>query len=214
MRPKYLRYNIWDPDSEFTPNTADWTLTAKPLEGPPQSALDDEPVTQTKVTTAIRIDIFETYLASHPNRPFVKSVCDGLREGFWLWAITPSPGFPTINDESMPAPADERKAEFLRAQRDVEVAKERFSPPFKHDLLPGMYCMPIYAVPKPHSTDLRLVIDHSYGKYSLNSRIQHDKVTRFPLDNMIHFGEMLMDLAKREPGEERVVWKSDVAEAY
>ena len=74
MRPKYLRYNIWDPDSEFTPNTADWTLTAKPLEGPPQLALDDEPVTQTKVTTAIRIDIFETYLASHPNRPFVKSV--------------------------------------------------------------------------------------------------------------------------------------------
>ena len=34
MRPRYLRYNIWDPDSDFSPNTADWTLTAKPLEGP------------------------------------------------------------------------------------------------------------------------------------------------------------------------------------
>ena len=44
--------------------------------------------------------------------------------------------------------------------------------------------------------------------------IQHDKVTGYPLDNMVHFGEMLMDLAKRQPREERVVWKSDVAEAY
>ena len=42
MRLRYLRYNIWDPDSDFSPNTADWTLTAKPLEGPPQSVMDDE----------------------------------------------------------------------------------------------------------------------------------------------------------------------------
>ena len=222
MRPKYLHYNIWDPDSEFTPNTADWTLTAKFLERPPQSALDDGPASKTirenphlfKIVTPVRIDIFESYLASHPNRNFVKSVCDGLREGFWPWALTPSPGFPTVCDESRPTPTDEKKANFLRAQRDVEVAKERFSSPFKHELLPGMYCMPIYAVPKPHSTDLRLVTDQSYGKYSLNSMIQHDKVTGYPLDNMVHFGEMLMDLERREPKEERVVWKSDIAEAY
>lgn len=44
--------------------------------------------------------------------------------------------------------------------------------------------------------------------------INHDKVTGFPLDNMVHFGEMLIDLDRREPGKEKVVWKSDVAEAY
>ena len=221
MRPKYLRYNIWDPSSELTPNTSDWTLTAEPLEGPPQSALDDEPVTKTirenphlfKVVTPIRVDVFEAYLTSHPNQDFVRSVCRGLREGFWPWAVTPSPGYPIINDESRPAPTDETKAAFLRTQRDLEVAKGRFSPPFKR-LLPGMYCMPIYAVPKPHSSDLRLVTDHSYGKHSLNSMIKHDKVTGFPLDNMVHFGEMLMDLERRKPGEEKIVWKSDIAEAY
>jgi hypothetical protein len=221
MRPKYLRYNIWDPDSEFTPNTSDWTLTAEPLEGPPQSALDDEPVARTirenphlfQIVTPIRVDIFESYLTSHPNQNFVKSVCDGLRKGFWPWAVTPSPGYPTVNDESRPAPTDEKKADFLRAQRDLEVSKGRFSSSFKH-LLPGMYCMPIYAVPKPHSSDFRLVTDQSYGKYSLNSMIKHEKVTGYPLDNMVHFGEMLMDLERREPGEERVIWKSDIAEAY
>ena len=222
MRPKYLRYNIWDPDSDFSPSVSDWTLTAEPLEGPPRSALDDEAVTKTlrenphlfKIVTPVRVDIFEAYLATHPNQPFVKSVCNGFREGFWPWAETSKPGYPITVDESKPAPTDVKKAEFLRAQRDIELAKDRFSPPFMHDLLPGMYCMPIYAVPKPHSSTLRLVTDQSYGKYSPNSMVKHEKVTGFPLDNMVHFGEMLMDLEKREPGVEKVVWKSDIAEAY
>ena len=222
MRPKYLRYNIWDPDSDFSPNTADWTLIARPLEGPPQAALDDEVVTKTinenpdlfKIVTPVNVDVFEAYLESHPNQAFVKSVCNGLREGFWPWAEVPKPGYPDTNDESKPAPTDVKKAEFLRAQRDVELAKDRFSPPLAHGLLPGMYCMPIYAVPKPRSSDLRLVTDQSYGKYSLNSMINHDKVTGYPLDNMVHFGEMLMDLERRDPGSEKVVWKSDIAEAY
>ena len=221
MRPKYLRYNIWDPDSEFTPDTASWTETAEPLEGPPQSELEDEAVTRTindnphlfKIVTPIRVDVFEKYLSSHPNRAFVKSVCSGLREGFWPWAATPCSGYPVINDESKPTPVDEEKARFLRAQRDLEMSKGRFSAPFNH-LLPGMYCMPIFAVPKPHSPDFRLVTDQSHGKYSLNSMIRHDKVTGYPLDSMVHFGEMLMDLERREPGKGRVAWKSDVAEAY
>lgn len=222
MRPKYLRYNVWDPDSEFSPNTSDWTETAEPLEGPPQSELDDEIVTKTirenpdlfRIVTPINVDVFEAYLSSHPNRPFVDSVCRGLREGFWPWARTPCPGYPTTNDESKGPPTDEKRAEFLRNQRDLEVAKGRFSAPLKHGLLPGMYCMPIYAVPKPRSSDLRLVTDQSYGKYSPNSMIQHDKVTGFPLDNLVHFGEMLMDLERNEPGKTKVAWKSDIAEAY
>ena len=222
LKPKYLRYNVWNPESDFSPTTSDWTLTAEPLEGPPQSELDDENVKKTirenphlfKIVTPIKVDIFEAYLSTHPNQPFVKSVCKGLREGFWPWARTPCAGYPIINDESKPPPLDKKKADFLRAQRDSEVAKGRFSPPFKHELLPGMYCMPIYAVPKPHSSDLRLVTDQSYGKYSPNSMIQHDKVTGFPLDNMMNFGEMLIDLERRAPGEEKVAWKSDIAEAY
>jgi hypothetical protein len=222
MRPRYLRYNIWDSSTDFSPSVSDWTLTAEPLEGPPRSALEDEIVAKTinenphlfKIVTPIHVDVFEAYLVTHPNQPFVKSVCKGLREGFWPWAETPKLGYPTSNDESKPAPTDEKKAEFLRSQRDVELAKGRFSPPFTHGLLPGMYCMPIYAVPKPHSTDLRLVTDQSFGKFSPNSMIDHDKVTGFPLDNMAYFGEMLMDLERREPGCEKIVWKSDVAEAY
>jgi hypothetical protein len=121
MRPKYLRYNIWDPKSDFSPNTSDWTLTAEPLEGPPQSVLDDEVVSRTirenphlfKIVTLIHVEVFESYLASHPNPAFVKSVCSGLREGFWPWATTNNPDYPSINNESRPAPTDPKKGGLL-----------------------------------------------------------------------------------------------------
>ena len=72
--------------------------------------------------------------------------------------------------------------------------------------------MLIYAVPKLTTINFRLVTDQSCGKYSLNSMIQHEQVTGYPLDNLVHFGKMLMDLEKREPGKRRVAWKSDIAE--
>lgn len=134
MAPKYLRYNIWDPASDFTPNTADWTESAEQLVEPPQDESEDEEVTKTivenphlfKIVTPIRVDIFESYLQTHPNVTFVASVCKGLREGFWPWASTAKPGYPLINDESKPPPADEDRAKFLREQRDVEVEKGHF----------------------------------------------------------------------------------------
>jgi len=96
-----------------------------------------------------------------------------------------------------------QKADFLRFQHNIKLAKGRFSPSFGKDLLPGMHRMPNYAVPKPNLSDHRLVTDHSCGKYSLNSMIQHDKVTGYPLDNMVHFGEVLMDLEKKDPGRNK-----------
>ena len=120
--------------------------------------MDDEVLTKTlrehshlfKIVTPIRVDVFESYLSTHPNQAFVKSVCKGLHEGFWPWADISKPGYPNTVDESKPAPTDMKKANFLRTQRDVELEKDRFSAPIGRDLLPGMYCMPIYAVPKPH----------------------------------------------------------------
>lgn len=47
MTPKYLRYNVWDPETEFSPSSADWTETAEPLVGIPSSELEDASVTLT-----------------------------------------------------------------------------------------------------------------------------------------------------------------------
>ena len=91
---------------------------------------------------------------NHPNPKFVTSVCTGLREGFWPWADTLAAGFPATHDESRPMPTDERKSSFIREQCLKERHKGYHSESFGTDLLPGMYSMPIHAVPKPHSDDL------------------------------------------------------------
>jgi len=154
------------------------------------------------------------FLIGSPKPTFVLFVCQGLEEGFWPWATTTREGYPCINNESKLSPKDPSKAEFLRVQRDLEKGKERFLPSFGRDLLPGMYCMPNYAVPKPNSTNYHLINDQSCEKFSLNSMVQHDRVMGYPLDNMVHFGEVLMNLEKKEPGKPRVAWKSDIVEAY
>jgi len=43
--------------------------------------------------------------------------------------------------------------DFIRNQRDAEIAAGRFSELFGPDLLPGMYSTPIHAVPKGESDD-------------------------------------------------------------
>jgi hypothetical protein len=75
--------------------------------------------------------------------------------------------------------------------------------------------MPAHAVPKPNSSDLRMVTDHSAGPFSLNSMVDHDLVTGYPLDTLTHLGEMLISHhLSTFDGRKTVIWKSDIAEAY
>lgn len=222
LQPKYLRHNLWDQGSSLSPTTAEWSETARPLPRPPPAEVLNPIVFKTitdnpdlfQVHTPIKVDIFEALLKNHPNPPFVKSVCDGLRDGFWPWADTVREGLPITHDESRPTPSDDRQASFIREQCLKERHKGYFSRSFGTELLPGMYSMPIHAVSKPDSDDLRLVTDHSAGLYSLNSMIDHSRVTGFPLDNMRHLGEMLLDARKSVGNVPMTLWKSDIAEAY
>ena len=124
LHPKYLRYNLWQEGSHFSRSSADWSETASPLPSIPPSELANPIVTKTikenphlfDIITPIFIDRFENLLDSHPNQPFVKSVCRGLREGFWPWADTHYGEYPDTLDLSLPEPTDEREAQFLRDQ--------------------------------------------------------------------------------------------------
>jgi hypothetical protein len=167
-----------------------------------------------QVSTPIKVDVFESLLKDHPNLAFVKSVCEGLREGFWPWADTLGGGFPITHDETRPTSLNSEHATFIRDQCLKERLKGRFSEPFGTDLLPGMYSMPVHAEPKPHSSDLRLINDHSAGPFSLNNMIDHTQVTGFPLDNMRHVGEMLFDVRRKLGLTPLDLWKSDIADAY
>jgi hypothetical protein len=189
-------------DSPLTAETtAEWTERAKPL--PRLSSVQlmhpvlRETVSQNpllfKIVTPINLKVFRDLLLRHPNQAFVKSICDGLRYGFWPWADIWKPGYPDELDLTRPQ-ANQVSINFLNIQRDHEVRKRRYSPSIGLSLLPGMYYMPIYAVPKPHSEKLRLVNDHSASKYSLNSMVDHSQVTGYPMDSLAQFGERLVKL--------------------
>ena len=221
-RPRYLRYNVFRNDEMMSRSCAEWTEVARPLASVPDVEFNNTIACDTikrhpglfTVSTPIDVDVFEDLLENHPNPMFVNSVVKGLRDGFWPWADTHVGEYPDTLDESLADPKDQEQLDFICAQRDKEIEAGRFSCSFGEDLLPGMYSMPIHVVPKPHSTDFRLVTNHSAGIYSLNSMIKREDICGFPLDNMTHLGEMLLKKKKDFPDEELVLYKSDISDAY
>lgn len=199
--------------------SSDWTLTTKPLPCPPPHEIANPIVTETinenfhffKIITPIDVNRFEALLAIHPNQLFVISV---LHEGFWPWANTHIADYPNTQDDSLGTPKDPIEAAFIHSQRDDELKMECFSPPFGPHLLPGMDSSPIHGVLKPHSTKLWLVTNWSAGLFFPNSMISCEDVSGYPLDNMTHLGEMLLDIRKHHGNIHLVLFKSDIAEAY
>jgi hypothetical protein len=222
IEPKYLRYNLWNADASALFTTAEWSETAVPLPRPPPHVFLDPITSHTlksrpdlfTIQTPVRIDVFESLLSKHPNQPFVRSVCCGLREGFWPWADTFQADYPPSHEERPKGQYDDTHLEFFRDQLQLEQKMGRYSETVGPELLPGMYAMPIYAVPKPNSLKLRLVNDHSAGPFSLNSMIDHSKVTGYPLDGVHLLGASLLQKHADHPGEEFILWKSDIANAY
>jgi hypothetical protein len=221
-RPRYLRHNVYRDDDMLSRSCAEWTEITKPLVSVPAVEFSNTLATSTidrhrglfTVDTPINVDEFEGLLSDHPNPLFVHSVLKGFRDGFWPWADTHLGEYPDTLDESIGDPRDENELNFICEQRDKEIKAGRFSESFGDDLLPGMYSMPIHAVPKPHSTDYRLVTNHSAGIFSLNSMIKREDICGYPLDNMTQLGEMLLRKKKNFPDEELVLFKSDISEAY
>jgi len=73
--------------------------------------------------------------------------------------------------------------------------------------------MPIGMVPKPHSSNLHLVTDHSTGDHMLNSFIVHTN-SSIKLDNLQHFGMILRTVIAEHSRTPTWLFKSDVSAAY
>ena len=222
LRPKYLRQFLWSPESEMRLTASEWTEIADPLPRPPKSEYENSLAQQTlherpdlfRVVSSIKVEVLDQLVKNHPGRRFVSSVLDGLREGFWPWAITSKEGYPITHDETKPIHLTAEKELFLKTQLEHEQSLNRISEEVEGGLLPGMYCMPSYVVPKPHSSGWRLVNDLSTGLFSLNSMVDHQLITGYPLDSLANFGELLLKRHQQKVGGRFVAWKSDISEAY
>ena len=220
-RPRYMERSVWtDVDSSpLVSPTAACTLSDEPLPRPSTQEYSNLDAMNTvrnnphlfKIVTPINVDRFEELLETHPNKPFVQSVCTSFHEGFWPWANTQKEEYPATWDFSERPPKTERKAGFLRDQRDIEIEAGRYSESFGTELLPGMYSTPIHAVPKPRSAKLRLVNDHSAGP---NSMIAREDVIGAKMDSISDLVGALLRYRKLHPYKKLVLFKSDVSAAY
>jgi hypothetical protein len=221
-RPRFVREYVWSDSESQGTTTASITERIPPVPGLPQNELLD--VTKLNViknyphlfhiTTPIRVNRFHELLASHPNRPLVESVCEGLRVGFWPWAVT---GYysdvPSIVDNArLQKIRNPEHLRFMEEQRDEEIRLCRFSCAFS-TLLPGMTTIPLWVVPKPHSDKLRLVVDHSAGEFSPNSFISPDDAG-VHLDTLHALGRALIKVREQYGDVRLVLFKTDVSQAY
>ena len=189
-------------------STADYSLTAPPLPTPPDNELRNKSAWATihshphlfHIITPFNVNALRHYLMCHPNQPLVFSALAGLRNGFWPWADTFGPDVPITFDQPPHLLKEEVHRQFVRKQRDVEIELGHFSEAFGEDLLPGMYSIPIGVVPKPHTDGkkFRLVVDHSTGKFSLNSFISREDA-KTHLDTLHQLGKALVDAKQQYP---------------
>ncbi len=192
-----------------------------PLPPPPSSELADHAAQSTicsfphlfAIETPIKVDVLEALLVEHPNQPLVASVCRGFREGFWPFAdATRLASFPETWDEAN-IPLDDAAALFATQYSEDEERAGRYSAPFSGELLPGMYSMPVHAVPKPHTEKLRFINNHSAGRFSLNSMIDKHTVGMRP-DNVQDLARNLLHFRRMHGMTRVLLFKSDIANAY
>ncbi|KAG8990290.1 hypothetical protein FRB93_003266 [Tulasnella sp. JGI-2019a] len=203
----------------LTPSAAG-TETAIPIPSPPPNEVNNHIANATikshphlfAIVTPINAGQFQRLLSTHPNKQLVKSMIQGLREGFWPFAITEGRNVP----DTVKYPnhhLTEQDMAFVRRQRDEEINLGRYSSAFGPNLLPGMQTSPIGVVPKPRSEKLRMVVDQSAGEFALNSYVSRSDAG-IRLDSLSDFGQLLLNFHKEHGRGPRWIFKTDVSQAY
>ena len=218
--PRYKRGFVWEKpssSSRLSPSALA-TETARPLASPPSHLVHDPSIQSTlhamrdfiRVETPFNVDRFEALLYDHPNQPFVKSVMDSLRYGFW--PFDEGNWKDDRDDVVLNYSSEEVDFKAIRDFRDDEIRARHWSDPLPSNtfkLLPGMKISPIFVVwqhGKP-----RVVTDHTAS--GLNDCIPRPEA-KVHYDDMRTFGQVIFNAKHAHPHETLVTWKSDVSSAF
>ncbi|GAA5930465.1 hypothetical protein JCM10213_001099 [Rhodosporidiobolus nylandii] len=217
--PRLQRSYLWPLPAAAPPTTPslDASLTAPPLPRPPQSVLNDPRLRDIirrrpyLVSTFSPLDhrALERALRGHPNRRWVASLVESVRDGFW-----------PAHDGSEPTVPDPAKGDHLfprrREDQDVQVkaaeksrADGHFSIAFD-ELEDGMTVNAQFCVHKEGS-EPRLVDDHSGS--GLNDGIGSVGAKYDRLDCLVRYLRFAGLLTGELP-ENATLWKLDVSAAF
>ena len=216
--PRYKRGFVWEKPSSSSAlsPSALATETARPLASPPSHLIHDPSIQSTlhamrdfiRVETPFNVNRFEALLYDHPNKPFVKSVMDSLRYGFW--PFDEGNWKDDRDDVVHNYSSEEADVKAIRDFRDDEIHAGRWSDPLpSHTLLPGMKISPIFVVWQKGKA--RVVTDHTAS--GLNDCIPRSEA-KVHYDDMRTFGQVIFNAKQAHPHETLVTWKSDVSSAF
>ncbi|KAJ3805252.1 hypothetical protein F5876DRAFT_91577 [Lentinula aff. lateritia] len=166
-------------------SVAESSVYMTPLPRPPANVVLDKIALD---TVRKNPHLFNITTPINPNQVFVESVSSCNK-----------PNTPIILDRTHIL-HDPQHFSFACEQRDKEIVERHFSPTFC-SLLPGMQCVPVVVVLKPHSNKFCLAVDHSAEPFALNSLIDRRDV-KVKLDNLHNVGAAL------------IFFKSNVSAAY
>lgn len=219
-RLRRFRGFIWDTTELYCTPLATLSEILRLLPRPPPLELENPITTHTlnyyshlfNISTPINVNRFQQLLQTHPNQPLIQSVCEGLRFGFWPFAEPDMEVFPSTLEVSNGTLSHDEEY-YIREYIEEEVTAGRYSEFFGPELLPGMYSMPVYTIPKPHSDKLRLINNHSAGPFSLNNMIDKDKVG-MRLNNIQDLGRNLLRFRQLHGSSSLWLYKLDITKAY
>jgi len=128
--PRFVRDFVWSDVDSRDLTTALISEAVPPVPHPPQNELLSKEkwnVIKTcphlfRITTPINVNRFHELLTSHPNRALVESVCEGLRTGFWPWAVTEGSDAPSVvGNAILQKVKNQGHLDFMREQQDEEI---------------------------------------------------------------------------------------------
>ena len=110
------------------------------------------------VITPLCVSVWERKLSNHPDREFVKYVCDGIREGLRV-GFDYRKGRCRRAAGNMKSIADHREVVESYIGREKEAG--RLLGPFPRDALPEVHVSPFGVIPKSEEGKWRLIVDLS-----------------------------------------------------
>ncbi|KAJ3816558.1 hypothetical protein F5880DRAFT_1463414, partial [Lentinula raphanica] len=164
-----------------------------PLPGPPPSVCED-PVIQKaltdykdflKIQTPYDVDKLSTFLSFHPNRPFVESVLEGLKSGFWPCHSGDWESNDSFFDDNYDM--KDLDLEAVRVYRDKEVGACRWSNPILSFCHP-LKLSPMFVVWQGDSHKARVITDQTASGLNMGVS-REDAHVRY--DDMRSFGAAL-----------------------